>query len=1258
LTTAQLQGTTTVGLGAAFTGGAAGGIAGLYPYLASAFPDGLQAVSGIAYKNGGSITAASSASGPVFVGLTLDGVAQRPVATGANGYYYAAVPAGTISASGTTLLATTAADVTTGTRDAATIATGVGTTTGLDVFGGFLPFTTAATSYASVADASAALRASVAGYSSTPAFVASLPSLISATGASFTIDQALTTASGLAVRTTAANAPITLNAAVTLSGAATLQLSAAGALTINAPIAASNTASLSFAAGTLLAVAAPITLAGTSAATLNAGSSLAVNAPITLAGTNALTLVSGGPIAIGQTVHVTDAGSVVLAAAPVAGLTTTGVTFASGASIDYGAVDRGASFSLNGNAYKLVYSMSDLDAVDSISAVDGTALTRYGAGLGGNYALATDLGAGGTTYTQALFGTSASRFGGRLDGLGHAITGLTISAPATDYIGLVGYQSGAGSSISNIGLVGGSVVGLGNVGALVGTIDSAATVQTSYATGTVTANREVGGLVGSMFFAGNVQSSYATGAVRGAFRTGGLVGAVDFASTVQTSYATGAVAGTDRTGGLVGYISQSTVKSSYATGAVTGTTKTGGLIGESLAGSNAIISGSFWNTQTSGTTISDGGTGLSTAQMRTQANFTTATAANGNLDPAWDFANTWLMYDAFTAPLLRSFLVPLTATANSTVKTYDGLAYAGANGVTYSSLPNGNLLGTLSYADASQGAVNVGTYAVTPGGLHSNQQGYAISYASGSLRIDPATLTVAADAANRLYGATNPAFSGSVSGFVGADTLASATTGSEAFVTSALVNSNVGQYAVTGSGLAANDGNYVFVQAPGNATALTIGAATLTVASNAASRLYGAGDPAFGGSVTGFVAGDTLASATTGSAAFATTALVGSNVGSYAITGSGLSANNGNYVFAQAPGNATALTIAPATLTVSSNTASRQYGAAEPSFSGTVSGFVAGDTLASATSGSEVFGTAALSNSNVGSYAITGSGLVANGGNYVFVQAPGNATALTIDPAMLTYLANPANRLYGAVEPAFSGTVSGFVAGETLASATTGREAYSTSAPAGSNVGRYAITGSGLAANHGNYVFTQAAGNATALTIDPATLTLTANAASRQVGVAEPLFSGGVSGFVLGETQTTATTGSLAFATDARVDSSPGRYAIDGSGLVANQGNYAFVQAAANATALTIAALAPMPPPVVPPPGPPPVVPPPADAGAALLLALLAPLNEATGDAFFLGSPLSPVVKTRRKTARETDLALLIVEGGQRLPQDALGSGR
>jgi len=194
----------------------------------------------------------------------------------------------------------------------------------------------------------------------------------------------------------------------------------------------------------------------------------------------------------------------------------------------------------------------------------------------------------------------------------------------------------------------------------------------------------------------------------------------------------------------------------------------------------------------------------------------------------------------------------------------------------------------------------------------------------------------------------------------------------------------------------------------------------------------------------------------------------------------------GNGTYSAAPQLTNNVTAQPATLTYTANAASRTYGAANPAFTGTITGFLNGETQATATTGVLAFTSTATAASNIASYAINGSGLTANNGNYMFVQAAGNATALTVTPTTLTYTANAASRVFGAANPAFSGTVTGFVNGQTQATATTGVLAFTSTATAASSVGNYAITGSGLAANNGNYTFVQAAGNATALTITPA----------------------------------------------------------------------------------------------------------------------------------------------------------------------------
>src|ERR1019366_4554995 len=470
--------------------------------------------------------------------------------------------------------------------------------------------------------------------------------------------------------------------------------------------------------------------------------------------------------------------------------------------------------------------------------------------------------------------------------------------------------------------------------------------------------------------------------------------------------------------------------------------------------------------------------------------------------------------------------------------------------------------GTLAFTSPATATSAVGSYAIDGAGLSASN--YIFAQAAGNstaLTINPATLSYTATSASRLYGASNPSFAGTVTGFVNGDTQTSATTGTLAFTSPATATSAVGSYAIDGAGLSAS--NYIFAQAAGNSTALTINPATLSYTATSASRLYGASNPSFAGTVTGFVNGDTQTSATTGTLAFTSPATATSAVGSYAIDGAGLSASN--YIFAQAAGNSTALTINPATLSYTATSASRLYGASNPSFAGTVTGFVNGDTQTSATTGTLAFTSPATATSAVGSYAIDGAGLSAS--NYIFAQAAGNSTALTINPATLSYTATSASRLYGASNPSFAGTVTGFVNGDTQTSATTGTLAFTSPATAATVVGTYAINGSGLTAS--NYNFVQAAGNAAALTINPAmTLTYVADPACRLFGAANSSFTGTITGFVNGDTQASSTTGTLVFTSSATATSAVGSYAIIGSGLTSQ--NYGFVQAAGNSTALTI----------------------------------------------------------------------------------------
>ena len=107
-----------------------------------------------------------------------------------------------------------------------------------------------------------------------------------------------------------------------------------------------------------------------------------------------------------------------------------------------------------------------------------------------------------------------------------------------------------------------------------------------------------------------------------------------------------------------------------------------------------------------------------------------------------------------------------------------------------------------------------------------------------------------------------------------------------------------------------------------------------------------------------------------------------------------------------------------------------------PTFSGTVTGFVNGELQANVTSGTPSFTSLATASNNVGSYAITGSGVTANNSNYTFVQAAGNATAFSITQATLTAtLTGTVTKPYDgttAVTGTINASLAGVIVGDTV----------------------------------------------------------------------------------------------------------------------------------------------------------------------------------------------------------------------------------
>ncbi|MHB8564157.1 MAG: MBG domain-containing protein, partial [Acidiferrobacteraceae bacterium] len=416
----------------------------------------------------------------------------------------------------------------------------------------------------------------------------------------------------------------------------------------------------------------------------------------------------------------------------------------------------------------------------------------------------------------------------------------------------------------------------------------------------------------------------------------------------------------------------------------------------------------YWDISSSGTTAAagtptsiSGVTGLSSAQMVTPSSFT-----------GFNFTYpVWVQYAGHTQPLLNAFMIPLTITVPAASITYSGssdpVTLAGT-GATFSVTGASSSPNLLNAATPYSGDINVGAY--TPS-LWSDQQGYNLNVVGGTLTIAPATLTYTANTVSQFYGSAIPALSGNISGFVGSDTLANATTGTMSFATLATQASNVGRYAIDGSGLSANHGNYVFQQATGNATALTVFPVALSAASHVTKTYDGTTRAALDGSNTtlsGFVLGQnaTVNGNATGTFSSANVG-TGLTITGGALTTTDLTAASGtllsNYLMPLSDNGHG--TITPALLTYGSSTRTFLTGQTPSGLSGSLSGFVAGQTLSSATTGTASWTTPATAASAPGQYAIDGAGLTANLGNYSFQQASANATALTLSPGTIAGLA-------------------------------------------------------------------------------------------------------------------------------------------------------------------------------------------------------------------------------------------------------------
>jgi filamentous hemagglutinin family protein len=636
--------------------------------------------------------------------------------------------------------------------------------------------------------------------------------------------------------------------------------------------------------------------------------------------------------------------------------------------------------------------------------------------------------------------------------------GLTdVNITGKNYVGaLAGFTTG---SAIDTAYSTGSVSGAVRVGGLLGQLFTGGRISNSYSAASVYATSNAsGGLAG--YVRGTVSNSYATGNVVSlANDVGGLIGSVHASAVISNTYATGSVTGVSSIGGLIGS-GTGTITASFFNTETTGQTQgVGGSASASgVTGLTTAQMTSFATFDDAGWDIAD--EGGSSAVWRIYEgqtgpllrSFLTAITINGGTTGSKTYDGTasstsvgTLTYSLadYDASLLLGTAVYTASSANAgtytsltlsglysgqtgydisygagsgtftinkaalevsvtdAVKTYDGQAFTGGNGVTYDGFVNGEtstvLGGTLSYGGASQNAVNAGSYTLMASGLSSDN--YDISYVDGTLTVDKAALEVTvADAVKTYDGLSFTGGNGvTYDGFVNGET--STVLGGTLVYGGTSQNAvNAGDYTLTASGL--TSGNYEITYVAGT---LTVDKAALEVTVTDAVKTYDglAFTGGNGVSYSGFVNGET-STVLGGTLSYGGTSQGAVNAGDYTLTASGLTSDN--YDISYVDGS---LTVDKAVLTVTAANASKTYDG--QAFSGgngvSYSGFVNSETSA-VLGGTLAYGGTSQGAVNAGSYVLTPMGLTSLNYDISFVSGTLviSGASVVVPPAIVSIL--------------------------------------------------------------------------------------------------------------------------------------------------------------------------------------------------------------------------------------------------------------
>ena len=763
-------------------------------------------------------------------------------------------------------------------------------------------------------------------------------------------------------------------------------------------------------------------------------------------------------------------------------------------------------------------------------------------GHGGNISVTSNGGVtiGGTLSSSG--GTSTGTRAGRNAG------NLTVTGTTRSITGAITANGGAGSGLNQAGGNAGTVAITGT-----GTLNTAAiTTRTGARTGA-----GAGGVAGSITLSGSSLTSTALSTAAGAGGVGGNVSITTTGATTSSIVSINA----NTNGAINMNVADMLTVSGVIAGTGTTLTKTG--VGSViLAGTNTYTS----LTQVQAGTLSaananalgDIGTGTTVASGATlNVNNVTLITEPVSLSTGGSLTGT-----GATAGLNGT----LVAATDSTIGTTSAASILNLNGVV-TAAGNTSIVGAgdviATNADNNFSTVNINGVknvslrdidAITIGNGASSLTGNLTAQASGNVTVNNNISTSGGDITlagiNFINNVGASALTASGLGkrwLVYANTHTGNTFGSLNSANQAIWNTAY-PAAVSQTG-----NRYVFANNPG----------ALTVTSTNQNKTYGQdGAPIVANAytLTGFVNAatfgnvftqDSAANTVTGNAT-STGSVVTSNVGSYAIDVTPITAITGYTLTKNSTGN---LTVNPAVVNLAGTRIYNGTTAFNAGVFGTFATGINGENLSLSGAGSVASANAGAAQSlTTGTLGlVTATGLASN-----YTLAGGTHTG-TISKADASATANSGSVTYNGTSQSVSGfSALGLFASDTLTGLSAGGS--------GTNAGTYAtsFTGSNTNTNYNVTSLTDAA-----LTINPATLTVTANNTTKTQGSANPAFSSGFTGFVDGE-NISVLTGALGHNTPAVTSSPAGNYAVTPFGLSATNYTITFVDGILSVTSQLI----------------------------------------------------------------------------------------